>query len=157
MFAVSYNCFLRIEGVFHISVSWWFFLLEFEWQQVSSSLQDSSQYYGRSQYCCSLDNLHLSCYFQVLQSLYQSFNDCTNYNWYNRHFHIPELFFNSLASSRYLSLFLHSFTFTLYATVTVKSSVQHVLSFLLIIIRSGRLAEIRWSVFISKSRRSLCV
>ena len=26
--------------VFHISVSWWF-LLEFEWQQVSSSLQDS--------------------------------------------------------------------------------------------------------------------
>ena len=30
------------------------FLLEIEWQQVSSSLQDSSQYSGRSQQCCSL-------------------------------------------------------------------------------------------------------
>ena len=29
--------------------------LEFEWQQVPSSLQDSSQYFGQSQQCCSLD------------------------------------------------------------------------------------------------------
>ena len=37
--------------VFRIRVSWWFFffLLEFEWQQVSSSLNDSSQYSGRPQ------------------------------------------------------------------------------------------------------------
>ena len=28
--------------------------LEFEWQQVSSSLQESSQYSGRSQQCCYL-------------------------------------------------------------------------------------------------------
>ena len=34
--------------------------LEFEWQQVSSSLQDSSQYSGRPQQCCSLDGLHSS-------------------------------------------------------------------------------------------------
>ena len=34
--------------VFHLSVSWWF-SQEFEWQQVSSSLQDSSQYTGRLQ------------------------------------------------------------------------------------------------------------
>ena len=36
----------------------------------------------------SLDGLHTSSYFQVLQSLYQSFGDCTkrtNYNWYQRH------------------------------------------------------------------------
>ena len=32
--------------------------LEPEWQQVTSSLQDSSQYPGRSQKCCSLDSLH---------------------------------------------------------------------------------------------------
>ena len=32
--------------------------LEFELQQVSSSLQDSSQYSGRSQQCISLDGLH---------------------------------------------------------------------------------------------------
>ena len=34
------------------------FPLEFEWQQVSSSLQDSSQYSGRPQQCCRLDSLH---------------------------------------------------------------------------------------------------
>ena len=34
------------------------FSLEFKWQQVSSSLQDSSLYSGRSQWCCSLDGLH---------------------------------------------------------------------------------------------------
>ena len=43
--------------------------LEFEWQQVSSSLQDSSQYSGHSQKCCSLDGLHSSSNFQVLQFL----------------------------------------------------------------------------------------
>ena len=53
------------------------FSLEFEWQQVSLSLQDSSKYSDWSQQCCSLDSLHPSHYFQVLQSLYQSFGDCT--------------------------------------------------------------------------------
>ena len=43
--------------------------MEFELLQVSSSLQDSSQYSGRSQQCCSLDGLHSSSNFQVLQSL----------------------------------------------------------------------------------------
>ena len=45
------------------------FLLEFEWQQVSSSLQDSSQYSGRPQQCCRFDSLHPSANFQVLQAL----------------------------------------------------------------------------------------
>ena len=45
--------------------------LEFEWQQVSSSIQDSSQYSGRSQQCYSLDGPHSSSNFHVLQSLYQ--------------------------------------------------------------------------------------
>ena len=43
--------------------------LEFEWKQVSSSLQDSSQYSGRSQQCSSLDGLHSAANFQVLQFL----------------------------------------------------------------------------------------
>ena len=63
------------------------FLLKFEWQQISSSFQDTSQYSGRSQQCYSLDSLYPSRYLKVLQSLYQSFGDCTkstNYNWYNR-------------------------------------------------------------------------
>ena len=38
------------------------FSLEFEWQQVSSSLQDSPQDSGR------LDSLYLSANFQVLQA-----------------------------------------------------------------------------------------
>ena len=45
------------------------FSLEFEWQQVSSSLQDSSQYSGRPQQCCRLDSLYPSAKFQVLQAL----------------------------------------------------------------------------------------
>ena len=34
-------------------------------------------------------------YFQVHQSVYQFFSDCTrstNYNWYNRHFLVPKFF-----------------------------------------------------------------
>ena len=63
-------------------------------------------------------------------------------------------FFNSLARSRYLSVFSHSFSFIL-STGTAKSAILQVLFFLLlIIIRSGLLAEIRWSVCMSKSHRS---
>ena len=68
------------------------FSLKLEWQQVSSSFQDSSQY---SQQCCSLDSFHPPQHFQVFQSLYQSFGDCTkstNYNRYTCHFHIPRSF-----------------------------------------------------------------
>ena len=46
------------------------FSLEFEWQQVSSSLQDSSQYSGRPQKYCRLGSLHPSANFQVLQALF---------------------------------------------------------------------------------------
>ena len=44
------------------------FSLESEWQQVSSSLQDSSQDSGRSQQCCHLDSLYPSATFQDLQA-----------------------------------------------------------------------------------------
>ena len=64
-------------------------------------------------------------------------------------------FFNSLAGSRYLSHFSHSFSFTLWSAGTAKSIILQI--FLLIIIRSDLLAEIRWSVWISNSHRSLCV
>ena len=52
---------------FFISVLADGFSLEFGWQRVSSSLQDSSQYSGRSQQCCHLDSLYPSANFQVLQ------------------------------------------------------------------------------------------
>ena len=69
-------------------------------------------------------------------------------------FHI---FFNSLAMSRYLSFFSHSFRFILWSAGTAKSTILQILFFLLIIIRSGLLAGIRWSVCMLKSHRGLCV
>ena len=55
-------------------------------------------------------------------------------------------FFNSLARSRYLSFFTLSFSFILWSTRTAKSTVFQIL-FLLIIIKSGLLAEISWSIY----------
>ena len=66
-------------------------------------------------------------------------------------------FFNSLARSRYLYFFSHSFSFILWSAGTAKSTILQVLFFLFIIIRSGLLVGIRWSVCMSKSHRSLCV
>ena len=63
-------------------------------------------------------------------------------------------FFNSLPNLRYFSFFSLSFNFTLWSAGTAKSIFLQVL---FIIIRSSRLAEIRWSVCMSKSQRSLCV
>ena len=47
-------------------------------------------------------------------------------------------FFNSLARSRYLSVFLFSFSFTLWSPRTAKSTIRQVLFFLLIIVSSSR-------------------
>ena len=67
-------------------------------------------------------------------------------------------FFNSLARSRNLSFFSHSFSFILWSAGTEWSTILLVLFFfLLIIIRSGLLDAIRWSVCMSKYHRSLCV
>ena len=65
--------------------------------------------------------------------------------------------FNSLARSRYLSFFSYSFSFILWSARIAKLTILQVLFFLLIIIRSGFLVEIRWSICISKSHGSLCV
>ena len=66
-------------------------------------------------------------------------------------------FFNSLARTRYLSFFSHSFSFILWSAVTAKSTILQILFFLLLItVMSGLVAEIRWSVCMSKSHRSLC-
>ena len=60
-------------------------------------------------------------------------------------------FFTSLARSRYLSFFALSLWFILWSAGTSNS-----LFYLLIIIRSGLLAGIRWSVCMLKSHRSIC-
>ena len=67
-------------------------------------------------------------------------------------------FFNSLARSRYLSFFSLSFRFILWSAGTAKSTILQILFLLLIIMRSGLLAGIRWFVGISCSscRSSSC-
>ena len=58
-------------------------------------------------------------------------------------------FFNSLARSRYLSFFSHSFSFILWSAGTANSTMLQVLFFLLlIIIKFGLLAGIRWYVLL---------
>ena len=57
----------------------------------------------------------------------------------------------------YLSFFSLSFSFILWSAGTAKSTILQIIFFLFIITRSGHLAEIRWSVCMSKSHRSLCV
>ena len=71
-------------------------------------------------------------------------------------FMFHSFFYSFLARFRYLSLFLLSFSFTRRSVAKAKSAIWR-FSFLLAITRSGRLAEIRWSVCISKSRITLCV
>ena len=66
-------------------------------------------------------------------------------------------FFNSFARSRYLFFFLLSFRFILWSAGTAKSTILQILILLLIIIRSGLLVGIKWSVCMLKSHRSLCV
>ena len=79
-------------------------------------------------------------------------------------------FFNSLASTKYLSFFSHSLSFILWSAGTVKSTILEILFFLLlllIIMRSGLLVVLRWScvcqspigAYVSFSRTSawLCI
>ena len=58
-------------------------------------------------------------------------------------------FFNSLARSRYLSFFSLSFRFILWFTGTAKSKFLQIFLFLLIIMRSGLLTGIKWSVLVN--------
>ena len=67
-------------------------------------------------------------------------------------------FFSFLARSRYSSFFSLSFNFPMWSAGWANSETRQVLSlFLLTITWSGRLVEIKWSVYISKSLRILCV
>ena len=72
--------------VFHINVNQWFPIGVWV---IVSRLKSSGLFSVFCPICCSLDGLHLSCYFLAFQLLYQSFGDCTestNYNWYHRHY-----------------------------------------------------------------------
>ena len=89
---------------------------------------------------------------------YQFFEYCTKStikNWYKRHFHVSQ-YFQFLCKVQVHSIFS---LFQFHYVVSHDSKVHNTASslFLLLIIRSNRLAEFRWSVCISKSQRILCV
>ena len=67
----------------------------------------------------------------------------TNHYWYNRHFHVPQLFQISSKVEVLILFFLHSFSFILWSAGTAKFTILQILFFLLIIIRSGLQSEIR--------------
>ena len=163
LYSYYYYYYLLIRG-FHISVSWWFFTGDWVTASLFKSLQVS----------------------RTLLSIIAVFNNAAVWmvstrpptSKSSRPFNNPLVtvpkalvtigiiftfmfhrFFNSLARSRYLSLFSHSFSFILWSAGTAKSTISFFFFFffLLIIIRSGLLAENSWSVCMSKSHRSLCV
>ena len=89
----DYYCHATLLRDFHTNISRWF--LTQVW--VTASLQDSSEYSGRSEQYFSLVGLYLSCYFQELHHPYQSFGDCTestSYHRYHPHYHIGQFFFH---------------------------------------------------------------
>ena len=68
------------------------------------------------------------------------------------------IFFSSLVRTRYLSLFSVSFGFTLWSARMGKSTIRYVVFFLFFLfLFLLSLGLVRWSVYISKSQRNLCV
>ena len=120
------------------------------WQKVSSIPHDYSQYSGSS-----FDILGSTSDFQLRHLPYQVFRDRfmdTNNGWYQRRRHVPYSF-SSLINSKYLSLFSYLW-FLLIDSLERENSTGSIF-FLLIIVTSGFLDEIRWSICISRSQRIL--
>ena len=66
-------------------------------------------------------------------------------------------FFNSLARSRYLSFFPHSFSFILWSAGTAKSTILQIVFFVVDYYKVWSSGRDWWSVCTSKSHKSLCV
>ena len=110
MYVCMYVCLFFSPWMFFTSTLAYSLSQEFEWQQVSSSLQDFCQYSSQFQLCSSSEGLHSTSYFHILLSFYQSFGSKRpNYNWYNCHFHVPQFFqFPSKVQVLILQLFTPS-------------------------------------------------
>ena len=106
---------------------------ESQWQQLSSDLQDFSQYSGRSEKCWTLNILDPSPISNNSSDFFPHFfgdsSECANYYRYHRHLHVP-LFFSPLARNKYLSLFLLSFIFSMWYAEKAKSTWRKVFVFL---------------------------
>ena len=84
-------------------------------------------------------------------SPFGDFTQSPSYNWYHSHVHVFQF-----SSKVQVLIFLFAF-FQFYSVVSRNSKVLYSAGSLFFVdITSGRLAEIKWSVCISKSQRSLC-
>ena len=107
---------------------------------------------------CSLDDLNSSSDFQSLQFFFQVFWACSkqiNYNCYHHYLHVPQIFLVLWQGPTICLYFLFHFQFVIRWNGKVQLTVSSL--FLLLNIRSGLLAGIMWSVWISKSQRILNV
>ena len=75
MSTANYNYYYLTPGEFFIPPLVDGLALDFVSQQISLGLQDSSEYSGRSQHCCSLDVFDSSFAFQPFQFSFQGFGE----------------------------------------------------------------------------------
>ena len=103
-----------------------------------------------------LDSLHSS-NFGLFQSPFQAFEDhskCANYNWYQHHFHIPQLYQFSSKVQAFVSLCAFFDFHSVVHWRIAKPILQKVFFFVNYHSETwSGLARIRWSVCISKFRR----
>ena len=126
--AYYYYYYYLLVRVFHIALADG---LALEWQQVSSSLQDSSQYFAVLNNVvvwmvstCPPTSKSSSPFSNSLVTVPNA--PITIGMIVTCMFHC---FFNSLARSRYLSFYSHSFSFILWSAKTVRSTILQVLFF----------------------------
>ena len=133
----NYHYYYSLQ-VSHISISWWSFTGVWMTASHFRFLKLFSVFWSIT---TSLDGLHSSFDFYFLQSFFQTFwkhFKHTSYNWYHSHPHVPQLFFSSLARSKYFSIF------SLCESLEQQNLQDSKFSFfLLIITRSGLLVGIR--------------
>ena len=96
-----------LRRVFHTTAIW----LLFTWVWVTACLLKCPLFF--SVLWMILDGLHSSSYFQVVKSLYQSFDDCTDHTNHNFCHSCSSVLFSYLAKNKYLSHCSLSFSFFL--------------------------------------------
>ena len=127
--------------VFHISASWFFY-----W-----SLSDSKSPQVFRTLRSILADLNNDVLWMVSTRPLISKSSCPFINLFVLLSFSGSIFFLQFSGIVRPSFFSFSFSFTLNSNGMVKSTIRHVLFFLITITRSGRLDEIRWSICISKS------
>ena len=159
----NYNCLLRIIIIiysfryFHISISWWFFTGVCSTANLLKSPGLFPVFWPFSAMLSLVSTRPPTS--KSSRPFNKPFNDAKsiNHNWYKSHFHVPQFFQFSCK----VKVLIILFTFLqIYSVVRRDSKVDNCacyLFFLLIIIRSGLLAGITWSVCMLKSNRVLSV